>query len=371
MNDRRLKLRGKKRTAVVWGQSEDGDPQQYRLSYDIRKYTAREAGRAFTADLAKIDSRTFVAPKPLTVREYVTNWLAGRRYDLAGKTWERYDSIIRNHIGPKLGKHRLQDLRPSHLSRAYVEWRDQGLSSQTVLHHRRLLHCILEQAVAENLVASNAAHRSQKLKADPLEKRALTCEELERLAAVAANGPFAPLIDFAVATGARRGELLGLKWDDIDFTRGTIAIRRSLEQTSKGVREKPPKNGKPRVVIPGAEALDALCRYRARCGRIDAYVFPDPVAGGMWTPHRITAGFRNLCRKAHISGVTFHLLRHTSASLLEDANVHPLVVKERLGHSSVNMTMKYSHTTPAQHADAAERLGEALRGPMAQLRNVG
>lgn len=400
MADDRLKRRGKKYTAVVWRTNEHGDYKQQRLSYDSATHTKAQAQKKFTADLARIEAGGFVTPTAMTFRDYVTAWLRSSRGDYAPTTWQRFEQMARVHVIPVLGRYRLQDLRAAHLNRAYAQWREAGLSPQTVVHHHRMIHRILAQAKREQVVTENFAAIAQKPRTSRREMRFLTTEEIARLADVASSSVLGPIIGFALATGARRGELLGLKWDDVDFDRGTVAIRRSLEQTKDGgVREKTPKSGKSRVVMPPADALDSLRRYRARLGRIDPYVFPHPIDGGPWTPHKITDGFREIARKAGLvapkarattragrratpsrkrgpsrrgGDVTFHTLRHTSASLLCAAGVHPKVVQEMLGHSSIAITMDlYSHTTSSLQADASTRLGDALRGPLAQLRASG
>ena len=128
---------------------------------------------------------------------------------------------------------------------------------------------------------------------------------------------FAPLVTVALACGARRGELLGAKWDDVDFARGTLSIRRSLEQTKAGVAEKTPKSGKSRLVHLPETALETLRRHRVSQGRLGpGYIFPGDDAGNPWTPQKVSDGFRALAKRAKISGASFPSLRHTCASML-------------------------------------------------------
>jgi integrase len=250
--------------------------------------------------------------------------------------------------------------------------------------------------------------------------RCLSSDEICRLMAAAAGTELAAPTAVALACGVRRGELLGLKWLDVDFERGTLAVRRSLEQVrvvksrdAQGVvvadtfvAEKPPKSGKPRVIVPPAcavELLRELRRERARTeGHIPTgYVFPDPKGGGgPWAPHKITDAFRELARKAGLvpirarattragrrakraapklrkeqrpPTITFHSLRHTCASLLLAQGVHPKIVQEMLGHSSVAITMDlYSHVTPSLQTEAAQRLDAILRPSLAAVSRLG
>ncbi|MGB6521158.1 MAG: site-specific integrase [Candidatus Cybelea sp.] len=183
---------------------------------------------------------------------------------------------------------------------------------------------------------------------------------------------FAPLVTVALACGARRGELLGAKWDDVDFGRGTLAIRRALEQTKAGIAEKTPKSGKSRIVHLPQTALETLRRHRVSQGRIGpGYVFPGDATGNPWSPQKVSDGFRALAKKAEISGACFHTLRHTCASMLLGQEVHPKVVQEMLGHSTIAITMDlYSHVTPSIQADAATKLDAALQTALAGASDV-
>jgi integrase len=188
-----------------------------------------------------------------------------------------------------------------------------------------------------------------KPKAPKAETRALSNDEVGRLLAAVANSPYETLVRIALATGARRGELLGAKWDDVDFARGTLAIRRSLEETmDNGVAEKLPKSGKARVVQMPESAVESLRTYRVAQGRIGpGYVFPGP-EGGPWSPNDVGDGFRRYVKRARIGRASLHTLRHTCATMLLAAGVHPKVVQEMLGHSTIAITMDlYSHVTPS------------------------
>jgi integrase len=171
----------------------------------------------------------------------------------------------------------------------------------------------------------------------------------------------------ALATGARRGELLGLKWSDVNFDRGTLAIRRALDQTKTGVLEKTPKNGKSRVLPLPVSAIEALRLQRSEClCERSNYVFPG-ADGGAWIPHKVSDGFRELCRKAKIAGASFHSLRHTAATQMLELEVPPKVVQERLGHSTIAITMDlYSHATPSLQLEATHRIEGILARLLAE-----
>jgi integrase len=203
--------------------------------------------------------------------------------------------------------------------------------------------------------------------------RSLTAEEIGRLIAAASGSVFGPLVTVALASGARRGELLGAKWDDLDIGRGTLSIRRSLEQTKTGIAEKMPKSGRSRIVHLPETAMEVLRRHRIAQGRIGpGYIFPADATGIAWTPQKVSDGFRALAKKAKITGATFHSLRHTCASQLLARGVHPKVVQEMLGHSTIAITMDlYSHVAPSLQAEAATKLDAVLRQALAGGSGLG
>ncbi len=402
--DSRLKKRGEKNGKDVWTavlalpRGADGVRRQRRFSYIGNK---KEADKALIAELASIGNGSFVAPDRTTLGQYLADWLVSSKTTFAGKTWERFEGIARVHVIPKLGDIGLQRLTASHLTKAYALWRETGLSGQTVIHHHRLLHRVLAQALREGRVRQNVAAIADKPKAGRREMRFLTADEIAAVFTAAAGTRFSPLIALALATGARRGELLGLKWDDVDLARGTVAIRRSLEQTKRGVAEKTPKSGKARVIALTAGAIETLRRLRLSeadergIGSVAGarYVFA-AVDGGAWAPHKVTDGFREIARRAGIvappirkrastragrkasseatceakakrpAEITFHSLRHTCATMLLSQGVHPKIVQEMLGHSTVSITMDlYSHSTPSLQSEAAQRLDAVLHLP--------
>jgi integrase len=308
------------------------------------------------------DSR-FVPTPSSTFGEYLHAWLASPPVDYAGKTLERFDSMARLHVIPMLGDIVLVQLSPADLRHAYSQWR-KTLSARTVLHHHRFIHRVLGQAVEDGFIARNPAtfSRANRPRAPRAETRFFSSDEIVRLLQTAQGNPLRPLIVMALATGARRGELLALKWSDVNFARATIAIRRALEQTLRGVIEKTPKNGKSRMIPLPFSAIEALRLARGSFANGD-YIFPGP-DGRAWTPHKVTDAFRELCRKAKVSGGSFHSLRHTAATQMLELEVPPKVVQERLGHSTIAITMDlYSHATPSLQIEASRRID----GVLAQL----
>ena len=304
---------------------------------------------------------------------------------MAPKTFERYSEIVRLHLIPALGHHRLARLKPLHIQGYYGEAlkngrRDGkgGLAPRTVLHHHRVLHRALSRAVKWRLLAVNPADAVEPPRATSPEMQTLTEEEIGLLLATAVATPSYTAILLAVTTGVRRGELLALRWADADFEQGRIAVRRSLQQTNAGLTFKSPKTAKGNRTIPlPAVALEALRSHRVEQAKHrllmgDRYVNGDLIFakpdGTPLDPDGFSASFGAIVRRSGLKRVRLHDLRHTQATLLLRQNVHPKVVQERLGHSSIAVTLDtYSHVGPNLQEQATLALDAVLRGHMPPL----
>lgn len=204
------------------------------------------------------------------------------------------------------------------------------------------------------------------------EMRALGADQAKSLLDDLAGTRVALPALLAISTGLRRGELLALRWSDVDLDRGTLTVRRSLEQTREGLRFKEPKTAKSRRTIALApttvQSLRAhrliQAKQRLQLGTAAEetdLVCPDAL-GAAWKPDSFTSEFRAASRRAGHQ-IRFHDLRHTHATMLLQQGVHPKIVSERLGHSSIGITLDtYSHVLPNMQETAAEAIERAMTG---------
>jgi len=211
VNDKRLRQRGLKNGKPVWSgrarsKKSDG-PTHPRFTFTGNK---KDAERAWIKWLASIEDGSHVPTDHATFGHYVDEFLAGAKTTLARKTWEVFEGTAHVHIIPKLGRIPLQKLTTSQLNKTYAEWRESGLAGQTVIRHHRAIHRILAQALREGRVRQNVAAIADKPKAPRREMRSLSADEIARLMDTAAGTDLAAPSAIALASGARRGELLGL-----------------------------------------------------------------------------------------------------------------------------------------------------------------
>ncbi len=346
------------------------------------KGTKRDAERALAEALHQRDTGVDISPGKLTVADYLRRWL--RDYaaqNVAASTLERYTGIVEHHLIPALGSLRLRDLRPAHIQAAYGCARAPGgradgapgaLSPRTVLKHHRLLHEALSHAVEWQLLALNPA-ASVKPPPERHEMRVLDAEEAGRLLEAAAETPFYALIYLALATGARVGELLALRWRDIDLDRASLQVTRTARRiTGKGIAYSEPKTHRSRRPIAlSPETVRVLQEHRRAQaeGRLElgsAYadnglVFASPT-GHPLDDSNLRRAFGRIVADAGLPRLRFHDMRHTAATLMLQAGVHPNVVSERLGHATVAITLDtHSHVLPNLQRDAAEAMDSVLR----------
>ena len=188
------------------------------------------------------------------------------------RTWERYESIVRVHLKPALGRAKLRGLTPNHLRALYRDKLDSGLSPRTVNYIHVTLHKALKDATSDGLVPKNVAAAVKSSRPEKPEIHPLTREQARVLLDLASRdgNRFEALYVVAIHCGLREGELLGLKWADVDLETGTLQVRRTLSGTRTGHIFEKPKNGKGRSVKCSQKATEALRSHRARQKRREA-----------------------------------------------------------------------------------------------------
>ncbi|CAA9472083.1 MAG: Integrase [uncultured Rubrobacteraceae bacterium] len=302
-----------------------------------------------------------------TLGDYLDGWLEDTRGTVRQRTWERYEQIVHVHIKPTLGRAKLKTLNPAQVRALYRERLAGGSSPRTVQYVHVTLHKALEQAQGDGLVARNVAKGIKAPRPKKKEIVPLTPDQARAFLEAARGDRFEALFVLALQCGLREGELLGLRWDDVDLEDGTLRVRRTLSETRDGPIFEPPKNGKGRNVPLTGAAAEALRDHLARQMREigDEYqdkglVFASQTGKTMSASNVVNRHFRPLLQRAGLPRVRLHDLRHTCATLLLIKGVHPKYVQELLGHANISITLDtYSHVIPGmgnQTMDAMEEI---------------
>lgn len=313
----------------------------------------------------------------ITVSAYLDRWIEYMQSRVVPATHHRYSGQV-DQVKKALGRHHLGKLTPLHITRFESGLFARGLSATTVRKYRMLLHGALRMAVQWELISRNPCDNLDSIAEDTPEVRWLEASEQAALIAAAEKGRggrptrlYVPIL-LDLATGMRRGELLGLRWGDVDFAAGQVSIRRSLQWTPDGPRFSQGNVGRKkhvRAVTLPETLIPVLASYRKeRTGQLrlagvtSELIFCDQ-AGQPWDLDGFHSSFDHLRDRAGLpKDIHFHCLRHTHATELLRAGVHPKIVAERLGHS-VRMTLeRYSHAIPSLQAEAATKTDALLRG---------
>jgi len=373
-----IRKRGKKWCVIVYlGRDEKNRPKQKWYSgFDSKK----EAESAMVGIIHDINHGTYVEPVKVTVSAFLLNWLESyARVNVSAKTCDRYEEIIKRHFIPSLGHIPIQKLHPVHIQNYYAEKLkngkirgEGGLSPRSVLHQHRLLRAALQHAVKWMLIVRNPADAVSPPRPDYTEMKTLNAKETVKLLQKARkNRVYIPVL-LAVTTGMRRGEIVALQWKDVDLEKETITVRRTLERIKGGYQFKHPKTRKSRRQISltpsAAEELKAH-RLRQKEEKLQfgaAYNDHDLVCawpnGTLVKPDFVSREFKKILKKAGLPIVRFHDLRHSHATLMMIQGVHPKIVSERLGHSTIRITMDtYSHVVPGLQQEAANQFDAALQ----------
>lgn len=286
---------------------------------------------------------------------------------------------MRRYLVPALGSVALDKLTPAHVERMTAELVASGLAPRTAAHARVTLRRALSDAVRDGLVHRNVAAlaRPPRVTRRTIEpgRDYLDAVQLRRLLAVAAEYRVGALVTVAATTGLRRGELLGLTWDDIDWTAGTLTVRRTMARAwSGGYELAAPKTGRSRRAVNlAAVTVDALRReQREQAAERDAaetawqdtdrLVFTDAVGRPMGA-EAAYRGFRDLLTAAGLPMIPFHGLRHSAATAILSAGVPLRVVSDLLGHSGIAITADfYAHVERDLRRDAADAMDRAMGG---------
>jgi integrase len=335
--------------------------------------TRKAAADKLTEAMADRNKGIVFHDENLTDSDFLGVWLSDCVKDtIRVSTFERYKGIAELHISPALGRLRLRALTPAHVQGFYRGKLDSGLSPATVQKIHVVLHKALSQAVMWSLVPRNVTEAVSAPRPVPKEMRPLSAQEVRKLLEAAGDDSLEALWVLAVHTGMRQGELLALKWTDVDFEAGKVSVRRTLTRESGHFKLAEPKTKKSRRTIKltsaAAEALRKHLSHQMqdidRLGdlyRDRGLVFTSS-SGAPLNPSNIrNRNLRRLLLKAELPEIRFHDLRHTCATLLLSKNVHPKIVQEMLGHANVAITRDtYSHVLPGIGDQAALAMENAL-----------
>lgn len=379
-----IEKRGEKsyRLRVSGGYTGDGKRITYKKTIQAKNKT--EAQKELALFITEIQTGQALSAKKMRLRDYAEFWINNYAIlNLSPKTYERYKSMLKARILPYLGNMYLDKIQPMQLMYLYQELGEctytrknetHKLSSKTILEHHRLLHSMLQQAVYWQMIPYNPASRVRPPKArkpninfyDDVQTialiKALEGEELK----------FRVIILLTIFTGLRRGEVLGLEWQDIDFKNSSVTVRQASQYVSSiGIYTKDPKTETSNRIISIPESITKLLKEYQRKQLKNRLLLGDKWIetnrlfvqsnGAPMHPDTITKWFRQFLEDKNLPHITFHGLRHTHATLLISQGLDVRTVSNRLGHAQTSTTLNiYAHAFAKMDREASEKLDNLL-----------
>ena len=335
--------------------------------------TRKEASEKLTEALAQAQKGITADAGAMSVGAFIERWIEDSvRGSVRQSTYQRDESLCRVHIVTALGKKKLKTLSAADVQRFYRAKLDSGLSSATVHKLHVLLHKALKQAERWGLVPRNVADDVDPPKVHKEEVRPLTNEQARKLLDTVKGDRLEALYVVAVQSGLRQGEILALRWEDVDLEARTIQVRRTITRDGGKYTVGPAKTAKCRRTVKlTRDATEALQEHLERqLAEIDK-------AGDKWQENGLVfctgkgtlinptnlrrRSLAPLLQRAGLPAITFHQLRHTAATILLLKNVNPKVVSEMLGHATIAITLDtYSHVLPNMQHSAVKAMEEAF-----------
>ncbi len=340
--------------------------------------TKREADEYLREQLSKVDNGSYPKYESMTVGEFLNLWLTEHaKHNMKQSTFQNREIIIQKRIVPAIGQIKLEDLKPIHLKRFYNQMHEQNLSADYVHSMHSLLRSAFRHAfkwqITSNLIMEHVD--APKLTA----KKQLQTWTLEQ--AIQFLDYTAALKDeychiayvLAIFTGMRRGEVLGLRWSDVNFDKKLLQVVQTVYRTNgqaPSIQTPKTANSTRSITLPD-NVIDELRAHKAKQNQMrlmfgslyqdNGLVCPNP-NGVPMDPRLLYGHFTKCAKAAGLPSIRFHDLRHTHATIMLQLGEHPKVVSERLGHSNIMITLNtYSHVLPTMQEDAARKLFEAFK----------
>lgn len=366
-----IRKRGKKYVVTLeYRDIETGKKKQKSLgSYDKKK----DAEKSLIENKSKINNNDFIMPEKTSVEQYINGWLNQHKNNLSPTTYSRYKSIIEKDIIPVIGDIELQKLNAIHIQGFYNKMLER-LSGKTVMQYHRIIHKSLSTAYKMQIIPKNPAEFVEVPRVKKYKANVYDIKEVRQLLASVKNTRLEVPVNLALGLGLRAGEILGLRWSDIDFNKGIVNIVQTAVRGEKGgnvIFKEPKSENSVRTLTAPTDLLKILKEHKIKQKELQLQSYGafnneydlvfTQITGKPMSSASFSRMFRDFLKRKNLPLIRFHDLRHTNATLMLASGTSAKVASSRLGHSSIGITMDlYTHVLQELEQDAAEKLNDVI-----------
>lgn len=339
--------------------------------YKTLQCTKKAAEAALRKMIADMENGSITTASAMKVKDWMDNWLALYLPNIEATTRAGYREKIDNYIIPTLGNIQLKALNTDHVQKWINELHQRGLSPKTIRNAYNNLNAALKKAVVLRMIPYNPCNGVELPKLVKYEAQVYDTDGIHKALDAAKGSDMYLIVLLGLSVGLRRGEMLALKWDSVDFSAKTISIHENrVMADGKAITKKPKTTAGIRTVSVGGEVLAALSeaklKYfndRAAMGKRfkdEGYIIRQE-DGSPYRPDSLTQKWERFTKQHNLPHIRLHDLRHSNATALIQAGVSPKVVQKRLGHSDISVTLNtYTHVLPSMDQEAATKMDNII-----------
>lgn len=334
--------------------------------------TKKDAEKALALIEAEVYKGTYFEPSNISFKEHIQVWFKMKKNNIGIQTSQIYEGAIENRIIPSLGHVKLAQLTPILLQGYVNDLKDGGLTSATIKKLYNIIKGSLDHAVNMELIPSNPAKKIQLPKDKKKEMNVWELSEVKAFLKVAIEDRLFTAFHLALVTGMRRGEILGLRWKDVDLDNGVLRIRQTLSKDGRTFLTGAKTDSGIRSIKFANDTITVLRKQKARIAKEKLQIGSEYEDYGLVVctskgtpvnPENLKRTFKRLIKEADVPSIRLHDLRHTHATMLLSQGIHAKVISERLGHSNIKTTLDiYSHVLPSMQEEAANQIDALLSG---------
>ncbi|BAU29001.1 site-specific recombinase XerD [Aneurinibacillus soli] len=334
--------------------------------------TKKEAEKACAELILKIENGSYQAYSKDSFAEFMKQFMEMQKQSVRATTLETQTFMLEKHLLPAFGPILLRDIKPHHIQKFYTDKLEAGLSGSYV----HTIHCLLNKALRIayewGLIEKNVATLVKPPRKSSKEMKVWNIDQIQHFLEVTKECRFHLAYLLGIWTGMRRGEILGLRWQDVDIENGILSVRQTIYRGAhKLIIQEPKTKGSRRTITFPTSVSTALRRHKLRQQEVklrmgtrhqehDLVIAHD--IGTPVDPSELTRWFKHWTKKAELPSIRFHDLRHTHATILMQLGENPKIISERLGHNNISITLDtYSHVLPNMQRDLANKLEATLQ----------